>query len=100
NISPTVAHNVGLPFSFDIAISISKTEFTLKSKIHIIPLTCSAIYQSGLFCCELQSVGDISRRDVCLLSNIIELDGTQLMVLNAPKNTFEKPNSNVCSQKS
>ena len=28
--------------------------------------------------------------DVCLLSNIIKLDGTQLVVLKVPKNTFEK----------
>ena len=30
-----------------------KGQFTPKSKIHIFPLTCSAIYQSRLFWCEL-----------------------------------------------
>ena len=56
------------------------------SKTCIVPLTCSAIYQSRLFWCELQSVGDIGRRDVFLLFNIMELDGTRLEVLKAPKN--------------
>lgn len=31
--------------------------------------------------CELQSFEDITCRDVCLLLDIIELDGTQLVVL-------------------
>ena len=52
-----------------------KGQFTLKLKIHIFPLTCSAIYQSKLFWCELSSFGDISRRDFCLLSNIMGLNG-------------------------
>ena len=33
-----------------------KGQFTLKSKLHIF-LTCSAIYQSRLCCCELLSIG-------------------------------------------
>ena len=55
-------------------------------------LQCYSIDQSRLFWCELPSVGDIH---VCLLSNIMELDDTLLVVLKAPKNTFEKLNSNV-----
>ena len=43
---------------------------------------CSAFYPSGLFWCELQSVGDISRRDVCPILNIIDLNGARL---KAPK---------------
>ncbi|MDG2555340.1 hypothetical protein P7M41_25405, partial [Vibrio parahaemolyticus] len=35
---------------------------------------CSAIYQSRSLWCELQSVGDIGHRDVCLLLNIMELE--------------------------
>ena len=34
-----------------------KGQFMLKSKIHIFPFTCSAIYQSRLFWCELPSFG-------------------------------------------
>lgn len=60
-------------------------QFTPKSEIHILSLTCSAIHPSSLFWCELPSPGDIGRRDVCFLSNTMELDGTQLVVLNAPK---------------
>ena len=45
--------------------------FTPKSKIHIYPLTCGAIYQSRLFWCELSSFGDIGRRDFCLPSNVM-----------------------------
>ena len=66
-------------------LDASKGQFSPKSKIHIFPLTCSAVYQSRLFWCELPSVGDIGRRDVCLLSNIMELDGTRLVVLTEPK---------------
>lgn len=62
-----------------------KGQFTPKWKIHILPVTCSAIYQSRLFWCELPNVRDISCRDVCLLWNIVELDGTQLVVLKVPK---------------
>lgn len=36
---------------------------------------------SRLFRCQLHSFGDIGQRDVCLLSNIIELEGTGIMVL-------------------
>ena len=49
-----------------------KGQFTPKSKIHI---TFSAVYQSKLFWCELSNFGDISSRDFCLLSNIMELNG-------------------------
>ncbi|MDF4285660.1 hypothetical protein P3436_25565, partial [Vibrio parahaemolyticus] len=63
-------------------------QFTPISKTHFIPLTWSAVYQSRLFWCELASGLDIGRRDVCLLSNIMKLEGTQLVVLKVPKNTF------------
>jgi len=33
----------------------------------------------------VQSFGDIGCRDVCLLSSIMELDGTNPVVLKAPK---------------
>ena len=42
---------------------------------------------------------DISSGYVCLLSNIMELDGTRVVVLRVPKNTFENLNSNVSFQK-
>lgn len=61
--------------------------FTQKSNIHIFPFTCSAIYPSRLFWSELLSFG---HRNACILSNTKELDVAQLVVLNAPKNTFEK----------
>ena len=56
-----------------------KGQFTLKSKIH----TGSAV------CIQLNCFGDTDFRGVCLLLNIMELDGTQPVVLKAPKNTFE-----------
>ena len=49
------------------------------------PLTCSAIHSSRLFWCELPSFRDIGCRDVCLHSDIMELDGTQRVVVRAPK---------------
>ena len=65
--------------------AVLKDQLTPKSKTHIFTLACSAIYPSGLFWCELPSVEDINRRDVFLLSNIMELDGIQFVVLKAPK---------------
>ena len=62
-----------------------KGQFTLISKLHIFPLTFSAIYQSKLFWCELPSFGDIGRRDVCLFSNIMGLNGALNVVLTVPK---------------
>lgn len=38
--------------------------------------------------------------EICLLSNIMELDFTWLVVLKAPKTNFENLNSNVSFQKS
>ncbi|MDF4377384.1 hypothetical protein P3378_24580, partial [Vibrio parahaemolyticus] len=67
-----------------------KGTVTPNSIIHIFPLTCSAFYQYRLFWCELLSVGDIGCRDVCLLLNIMELDGTQLVMLKVAQNTFEQ----------
>ena len=37
-----------------------------------------------MFWCELQTFGDIDHRDVCLLLDIIQLDGALLVVLKAP----------------
>lgn len=48
----------------------------------------------------LMCFGDIGCRDVCLLSTIMEVDGTQLVVLKAPENSFEPFNNNVSSQQS
>ena len=53
--------------------------------IHISPLTCSAIYQSRLFWCELPSFGDIGRRDFCLFSKIMGLNGALNVGLAVPK---------------
>ena len=64
---------------------------TVHHKMPIFPLTCSAISQSNLFC-----FGDISRRDLCLSSNIMGLN----VLLTVPKNTLENLNSNVSLQKS
>ena len=55
-----------------------------KSKIHVFPLTCSAIYQSRMFWCELPSFEDIVCRDFCLLSNIMGLNGARNVVLTVP----------------
>lgn len=40
------------------------------------------------FLCQLLGFGDIGCRDVCFLSNIMELHGTQLVVLQTAKNTI------------
>lgn len=48
-------------------------QFAPKSKIDVFSLTCSAIYQSALFWSELPSFGDIICRDVCLISEIMEV---------------------------
>ena len=52
-----------------------KGQFSPKSKIDIFPVTCSAVYQSTYFWCESPSFGDISRRDFCLLANVMGLNG-------------------------
>ena len=49
-------------------------------KKHILPLTLNDIHPSRLFWCELQNNGDVA----CLLSNIMELDGRRLVVINTP----------------
>ena len=57
--------------------------FTPKSRLHIVPLTFSAIYPFRFvfsFWFELLSFGDISCGDVCPLLNIMELDATRLVV--------------------
>ena len=50
-------------------------------------LTCSAIYRSRLFGCELPSfgIGGMDRRDACLLLTITELDWASLGVLKVPQ---------------
>ena len=53
-----------------------KGRFASKSKTHILPLACGAIYPSGSFWCELQS-----------FSNIKKLGGTWLEVPKKRKNT-------------
>lgn len=73
-----------------------KGHFTPKSKLHIFPLTCSAIHSSKLFWCELPSVGDIGHKDVCLLSCIMEPDGIRLVVLKAPKKHINKYSTAMC----
>lgn len=68
----------------------------LKGTVHIFPLTWCAIYPSRLFVWyELPCFGDVGHRDVNLFSNIMEPDGTQLVLLKVPTNTFEKLDSNV-----
>ena len=63
-------------------------------------LTFSAINQSKLFWCELYSCGGIGRKDLCLLSNTMEVNGALNVVFTAPKSTFDKLNSEVSLQKS
>lgn len=65
-------------YVFALHCNLLKGKFTPKSEVHIFPLTCRAIYQSRLLWCELQSVGDNGRKDVRLLSNIMELEGSRL----------------------
>ena len=86
-VNPT--HRAGSPcteqtqtssFSFEGKL-LKRGQFTPKTKRHIFPLTCSVFYQSREFWCELSSLGDISRRDFCLLCIIIGLNGALLVVL-------------------
>ena len=49
--------------------------------------------------CTSHSFGEISHRDVCLLTNIKGLNHTQLVVLKTPKHTFEKFKTSVSCQK-
>ena len=41
----------------------------------------------GVSCRDVDMFGDIGWRGVCLLTIIIALDGTELLVFTAPKNT-------------
>lgn len=62
-----------------------KGQFTPKTIMYtFFPLTCGAIYPTGLFWHESQSFGDICSRDVCALSSIMELDSICLAVLKVP----------------
>ena len=54
------------------------------------------IYTFRLFWCMLPSFGDNGSRDVCPFSDIMELDGTRLVL----KNTFEKIYADVSLLKS
>ena len=56
--------------------------------MHIFLLPVVQFIHLRLFWCTLPSFGGISCRDVCLLSNIMELDGTLLEVLRVPENNF------------
>lgn len=49
--------------------TIGQRDSSLKtSRMHIFPLTCTATYTSRKFCCQLQSFGDTTRRDVIAIS--------------------------------
>lgn len=66
---------------------------------HIFPVTWSPFYPSRVFKFELAR--DIVHRDVCLLLNVMELDGTRpLWSSRCQKDTSEKLKSDVFSQKS
>ena len=47
-----------------------KGQFTLKSKIHIFPLTCDAIYPSSLFWCEFLSLDILALGKSSLKHNV------------------------------
>ena len=79
---------------FDQSRAYLKGQFTIKSKIHIFPLSCSAGYLSRLLWCDFQSFRDIVCRDVCLLWNVMELD--RLVVLKVPKNTVKENLKQQC----
>ena len=59
---------------------IWKGHFIPKSKIPIFSLVCIAMYPSWFFWCELLSFGG-GHGDACPLSNIMWLNGSQLVVL-------------------
>ena len=71
-----------------------KGQFTPKSKIHLLSIIW-AVYLSRLFRSESQCFGDIGCGDVRFLLNAMEVDGTRLVVLKAPKNDihFKKKNN-------
>ena len=48
---------------------------TSKSKMHILPLTCSVLYPSRFLWCELLNFGASRHRAASFLLNIMELDG-------------------------
>ena len=58
---------------------------TKETKIHILTLTCGAVYQSRKFWWKLPSFGHIGCRDFCLLSDIMGLNVALLVVLTAPE---------------
>lgn len=53
---------------------------SIKGAAHPIYFPPSALFPSRLFKCEL-----FGRTNVCLLLNIMELDGSRLLVLKLPK---------------
>ena len=64
-------------------ILMLKGQFTPKSKVHILLFPVVLFINLDSF--ELSSFGDISRRNFCLLSNIMELNGA-----HSPKKIFCK----------
>ena len=85
----TLAHLLFLACDLNIfcwrskAFVILKRQFTPKCI-----LTCSSIYPSRYFWCEVRSFGDINCRDVCFLSSIMalmEIVGTGLMAQKQKK---------------
>ena len=95
----TLAHLLFLACDLNIfcwrskAFVILKRQFTPKCI-----LTCSAIYPSRYFWCEVRSFGDINCRDVCFLSSmmaLMEIVGTGLMAQKQKKKKRKKLISNV-----
>lgn len=66
-----------------LCLESSRERSPKKKIINTFPLTCTA--PSRLFWCE--SYGDVSWRDFCLVSSIMELKGSSLLPLKVP----EKP---------
>ncbi|MDF4304939.1 hypothetical protein P3370_23900, partial [Vibrio parahaemolyticus] len=75
-----------LPFLFLLILGSFKGT---KSKIYIFLLP--VVLFINLDCFGVS----VTDRGVCLLLNITELDGTPLVLLKVPKNTFEKLKSSV-----
>ena len=61
------------------------------SKTHIFLLSCSPIYSSRLFGCQVLEIS-ISCRDVRLLLNLMDLGDAQLVVLKVTTNTKLRKN--------
>ena len=85
----TLAHLLFLACDLNIfcwrskAFVILKRQFTPKCI-----LTCSAIYPSRYFWCEVRSFGDINCRDVCFLSSIMAL--MEIVGTGLKKETYQQ----------